>query len=231
MPELGFAQGYQTYDWLQPFRLSALAKINNRYRPEFAGNFVAERIDDHFLDWLESNADGRFFAYLHHINVHWPYRSPAPFSGMYMKSPPSEDFNVEKFMPNTNEKHLTGSGPRLSPETLRAMSDAYDEGIRYVDDSLGKMFAELARRGLYDNTLIIITADHGEEFMEHGLIGHGETLYDEVDSRAADRQVSLSRAVLQPAHRDIAGRTRRRLSDGDGSDRRRVSRRAWPAGT
>jgi arylsulfatase A-like enzyme len=60
------------------------------------------------------------------------------------------------------------------------MSNAYDEGIRYVDDSLGKVFDELKRRGLYDNTLIIVTADHGEEFLEHGLLGHGESLYDEV---------------------------------------------------
>ena len=180
LPELGFAQGYETYDWLQPFRVGDLPKIFRRFRPEFAGDLVARRIDDHFIDWVDANEDRRFFAYLHHINVHWPYRSPAPFSGMYTKTPSPENFNSTKFMPNTVKRLKEVPGATLDPATLRAMSDAYDEGIRYVDDSLGKMFDALARRGLYDNTLIIIVADHGEEFLEHGLLGHGESLYDEL---------------------------------------------------
>jgi arylsulfatase A-like enzyme len=74
----------------------------------------------------------------------------------------------------------TGELTTVDPGLLTAMSDAYDEGIRYVDDRLGEVLEALKQRGLYDNTLVIVTADHGEEFLEHGMLGHGESLYDEV---------------------------------------------------
>jgi arylsulfatase A-like enzyme len=99
---------------------------------------------------------------------------------MYVKKPPPEDFNKAGFMPETVRRLKEDSRATLDPETLLAMSDAYDEGIRYVDDGLATVFNTLKSLGLYDNTLIIITADHGEEFMEHGLLGHGESLFDEV---------------------------------------------------
>ena len=99
---------------------------------------------------------------------------------MFTTKASPEDFNDLKFMPSTNSRLRRGGGETLNPDTLRAMSDAYDEGIRYVDDGLGKVFDALIRRGLYDDTLIIVLADHGDEFMEHGLLSHGWTLYDEV---------------------------------------------------
>lgn len=176
VPELGFAQGYLRYDWRQPVRLGPLREIARR----FESRFIADWINDRLFGWLDAKEGKRFFAYLHHIDVHWPYESPAPFSGMFTTAPAPEDFNRSKFMPNTVERLREGGVGELNPATLRAMSDAYDEGIRYVDDRLGKVFDELRRRGVYDDTLIIVTADHGEEFLEHGLLGHGESLYDEV---------------------------------------------------
>ncbi|MDD1650818.1 MAG: sulfatase-like hydrolase/transferase, partial [Methylococcaceae bacterium] len=106
--------------------------------------------------------------------------SPAPFDGTVLKSAPPEDFNARNFLPDTVKRLKGDPDATLSPETTRAMIAAYDECIQYVDDGLGRVFEALKQRGLYDNTLIIITADHGEEFMEHGLIGHGESLYDEL---------------------------------------------------
>src|SRR5262249_57923047 len=55
----------------------------------------------------------------------------------------------------------------------------YDGGIAYLDEHLGRLFADLKRRGLYDKMLIVLTGDHGEEFLEHGGWWHGTTLYDE----------------------------------------------------
>jgi arylsulfatase A-like enzyme len=176
VPELGFSQGYLRYDWKQPVRIGPLRQIVRR----FESRFVADWINDRFFDWLDAKEGRKFFAYLHHIDVHWPYESPAPFSGMFTATPSPEDFNRSKFMPDTVERLRQGGPGKIDPATLRAMSDAYDEGIRYVDDRLGKVFDELRGRGVYDDTLIIVTADHGEEFLEHGLLGHGESLYDEV---------------------------------------------------
>ena len=176
LPKLGFSQGYLRYDWKQPVHIGPLRQIVRR----FESRFIADWINDRFFDWLDAKEGRKFFAYLHHIDVHWPYESPAPFSGMFTTAPAPEDFNRSKFMPDKVERLREGGVGEMNPATLRAMSDAYDEGIRYVDDSLGKAFDELRRRGVYDDTLIIVTADHGEEFLEHGLLGHGESLYDEV---------------------------------------------------
>jgi len=174
--ETGFAQGYLTYDWKQPPGDGLVYEIARRFKPRLPDDWI----NRHFFEWLDANDGRKFFAYLHTLEVHWPYRSPAPFAGMYLTKPPPENFNRTDFVSSTNERLKASSDKALDPDTLRAMSDAYDECIRHVDDDLGKLFQELARRGLYQNTLIIITADHGEEFMDHGLIGHGNTLYDEL---------------------------------------------------
>jgi arylsulfatase A-like enzyme len=174
--KLGFAQGYLTHEWREPMLTgSAFTKFTKKFR----SGFTAEWISDHFVKWLGSTKGPKFFAYLHHINVHWPYTSPPPFAGMFMKTRPTEDFNSTKFMVRAIEGIRGQSGRAPSAETLRAMSDAYDEGIRHVDSEIGRIMRVLKQRGLYDNTLIVITADHGEEFMEHGLLGHGKALYDE----------------------------------------------------
>jgi arylsulfatase A-like enzyme len=185
-PELGFSQGFGTYDWAQSQPTRGLLRSLSRTLPESWTGKMRERehwsewINQRFLAWVGDDRGQRFFAYLHHIDVHWPYRTPPPFSGMYSDVKSPVDFNQAAYMPDTVEALRSGKLHTLDPRILAAMSNAYDEGIRYVDDSLGKVFDELKRRGLYDNTLIIVTADHGEEFLEHGLLGHGESLYDEV---------------------------------------------------
>jgi arylsulfatase A-like enzyme len=69
--------------------------------------------------------------------------------------------------------------PNPPPEMADKLRSLYDGGITYLDEHLGTLFAELKRRGLYDSTMVILTADHGEEFHEHGGWWHGTTLYDE----------------------------------------------------
>jgi len=65
----------------------------------------------------------------------------------------------------------------LDDATIQHERDAYDGALAYVDDRLGALFGALKGRGLWDNTLVIITADHGEEFGEHRVFEHGYSLY------------------------------------------------------
>ena len=65
----------------------------------------------------------------------------------------------------------------MSPQAVQAERDAYDGAIAYLDHQLGLLVDQLARRGVLENTLVIITADHGEQFGEHGLFGHINSLY------------------------------------------------------
>ena len=66
---------------------------------------------------------------------------------------------------------------RLTPADVRPKQDVYDGSIAYLDSQLGHLFRELDRRGRLNNTLVIVTADHGDEFAEHGFVDHGNTLY------------------------------------------------------
>jgi len=65
----------------------------------------------------------------------------------------------------------------MSPEEIRAEFDAYEGAIAYLDCQLGLLFRELERRGILEDSLVIVTSDHGEEFGEHGVFDHGQSLY------------------------------------------------------
>ncbi len=70
-------------------------------------------------------------------------------------------------------------GP-IKPELAKTLKHAYLTCVSYVDAQIGRLVAELKRRGEYDDALIIVTADHGEEFWDHGGFDHGTSLYDEL---------------------------------------------------
>jgi arylsulfatase A-like enzyme len=69
---------------------------------------------------------------------------------------------------------------RRPPELLQDAADLYDGEIRQADDAIGRLMRELGRYGLAEGTLTVVTSDHGEEMEEHGRMGHGQTLYEEV---------------------------------------------------
>jgi arylsulfatase A-like enzyme len=182
--ELGFDQGFDVHRMdLDQSRLEMLrARLGlgmaKRLGTRASDRNTAKRIDRTFLDW-EADTRQPFFAYLHHINVHWPYRAPAYFLSRFGARRTTTDFNsMDFYMEVGPERPDADTPPRIDPAVLQDMSDAYDAGIAFVDDELGELFAELRKRGAYDKTLIIVTADHGEQFLEHGEIGHGTSLHD-----------------------------------------------------
>lgn len=116
-----------------------------------------------FLDWHET-LDGRpYFAFLNLFDAHGPYDPPPPYDTMFLgRQPISRE-------PTT--------GRQQSQEAVSDLQRAYDASIRFVDDELGRLLDELERRGALANTLVVVTSDHGEDFMEHGHLGHGASLY------------------------------------------------------
>lgn len=127
----------------------------------------ADEVSRAFLDWLDE-ADGRpYFAFLNYFEAHAPYLPPAPFDTRFSPEPPL---------------HWLKHGPRsksYTKEEISQLIDAYDSGIAYLDHEIALLFDELEQRGALDNTLVIITSDHGEEFGEHGNMEHDHTLYAE----------------------------------------------------
>ncbi|MBA7522032.1 2,3-bisphosphoglycerate-independent phosphoglycerate mutase [subsurface metagenome] len=106
------------------------------------------------LSWLESVRNRKFFLFIHTYDVHEPYNPPAPYFDLYTKG-------------------------RCKGELDYIMA-VYDGGINYVDDQLGKIFEKLNQLGIDNNTIIILTADHGEAFREHDRLGHGHKPYIEI---------------------------------------------------
>jgi len=106
--------------------------------------------------WLERNRHKRFFLFLHTFQVHSPYAPPPRHADLFREG---------------------GGEPR--PSHLRSMDD-YDREIRTTDDELRRLFATLRELGLDSRTIFILTADHGEAFLEHGLLEHGGRLHEEV---------------------------------------------------
>ena len=125
----------------------------------------ARAITDAALDWMQRDADRPFFAFLNYLDAHSPYDPPAPYAQRFGSLPREQKLNF-------------GTGRALETLELQAEIDAYDGGIAYMDAELGRMLAELERVGRLENTIIIVTSDHGEEFGEHGVYLHGNSLYD-----------------------------------------------------
>jgi arylsulfatase A-like enzyme len=134
----------------------------------------AELINQQFLDWLPRRGGRPFFVFLNYFDAHMPYLPPRPFDAMFGSGRSQGHY-----------KHLRQrtfdcdwlDRQRLSASQLQAEIDAYDGSIAYLDQQLGLLFAELEKQDELRNTLVVITADHGEQFGEHGLYSHGNSLY------------------------------------------------------
>ena len=157
----GFSRGFDTYK-------EGDGALNYSTSAAMVANTASE--------WLEDKADKNFFLFLHTYQTHAPYECPAPFNSMFLDSDArfdkldlNADLNIKEhiFMPLPDWKRRNAIG-------------LYDGEIRYTDETLVKTLVEkLKALGRYDDCLIILTSDHGEEFYEHGAWLHGPHLYDE----------------------------------------------------
>ena len=118
------------------------------------------RMNQHVSAWLDVNHEHPFFLYVHYIDPHIPYSPPAEFAREFARDHPG-------FPLFNTRKQLVGM-------------DLYDGEVRYVDEGLRELVGTLERYGLRENTLLVLTSDHGEEFFEHGVLGHGFSLFQPV---------------------------------------------------
>jgi len=180
--EVGLARGFVAFEdyVLTPalvLRNSSLVRVVSRNRTlrrligedDALGRKDAVSINRSFFRWLDRRPAGRpFFAFINFYDAHRPYLPPPPYDRMFVPPGTQPDPRL----------HRTGKpGDDQRPETTAWAENAYDGGLAWLDSQLGVLFAELERRNLLDSTLIIVTSDHGEEFGEHGLFDHGNSLY------------------------------------------------------
>jgi arylsulfatase A-like enzyme len=126
------------------------------------------------LGRIRDLGDGdRYFLFVHTYDVHCPYTPAKGFAGKFQ----SEGAEFIESRGRCGNPDFNGMS--LSDGQVRFLSDRYDDSIREADDALGEFFEQLETSGALANTAVVITSDHGEEFQEHGRIGHEKTLYRE----------------------------------------------------
>lgn len=161
-PEDGFAAGFDGY-------------LHRR-------GAAAPRLVRFLLRWFDNEPRRPFFAYLHLLDPHWPYnrrRATGPPPALEGAVPPcvlrprapGPDCidDVERWLATPSGRH-----------DFRVLRRRYEEEVAYSDEALGRLFDELGARGLWNNTIVVVTADHGEGFAEHSLMEHGFLPYEEV---------------------------------------------------
>lgn len=169
--EFGYAQGFDYF--------------NNA----FGDNGVTGlQVNQRAIEWLDQRQSRQpLFLYLHYMDAHGPYDAPGEFADELLaefERKPNKRLLTETEYKAINE-YLKETIPGSNPEKFRPMRKyweywvaAYEAGVREADYHVGRMIAELKKRGLWDNAYVIITADHGEAFCEHGYWEHGPGLYE-----------------------------------------------------
>ncbi len=130
------------------------------------GRKLALEVNAEFLDWERSGNDRPFFAFLNYFDAHDPYRPPAPFDTTFGADPNRPWGDIQ-----------TGDPRKLPRGLLPREQDSYDASIRYLDHSVGRLLDSLNHRGVLDSTVVIIVSDHGEQFGEHNLMFHANSVY------------------------------------------------------
>lgn len=153
-PHFGLAEGFDTY----------------HYDEEREGAAAAVR---RAAVWMEEHGDGPFFVLTHFMEPHLPYRPPAPFRGRFTGEPEPRDW---KKLPSLEE--LRRLGASLPQEKVDFYVGRYDEEIAHISSEIGRLLDGLGER--WEDTLVILTSDHGEELLDHGSFDHGHTLKQEL---------------------------------------------------
>ena len=172
-PIFNFQQGFDEFHYLEPSfyfgatdsatklavykglrvareKLSSKMWVQNFYQD-------AQVVDQHVEAWLASKPPEPFFLFIHYMDPHDPYFE----------------------MPYNGHGVARVSTPEPAPERVEELHDLYRQDVRYLDGYLDELVDRLRQSGLYDRSIVAITADHGEEFYEHHGWWHGTALYEE----------------------------------------------------
>jgi len=147
---------------------------------------LAEHVTDAAIAWIDAQ-EGAFFLFLNYYDPHSPYAAPGEW--------------LTRFLPDGVDASELARRPPSTAERIAL----YDGEIAYMDHHLGRLLDHLRRRGLYEASWVVVTADHGELLSEHGLQGHGLHLYQPelhvpllVRQPGADPPAGRSRELVQP---------------------------------
>jgi choline-sulfatase len=174
LPALLRGAGFSTHAVTSHLYVSSVYGLDEGFEHlDFRQDRPATEVAQRAIDLLDRYGDRPFFLFLHLYDPHWHYDPPdhtrRMFVGQYQGGLTG---NWKDFSTRTREN--------TSPADLAHLLALYDGEVRYADEEVGRVLDHLSARGLAGNTLVVVTSDHGEEFLEHGSWEHQKTLYEEV---------------------------------------------------
>lgn len=173
--KFGFDQGFDLYDDSAGHLVTILPKVDQ---------------------WLTENHDEPFFLFVHTYDIHsqtkkLPYECPEPFVSRFTADLEADvefdgcrgELCATRLLADLNRRLKAGEitpEQAFTPEELKLVKALYDGCIRYADDRVGALFNRLRELQIYERSLIVVLSDHGEEFLEHGMLIHDQGGYDEL---------------------------------------------------
>ena len=139
-------------------------------KPERPERENAEEINRQVLHWFSRRTTRPYFLFINYFDVHAPYLAPPPFAKRYGEL--QYDL-VRKFDSRNGRTAMT-------PKDRASLMAGYDNTLAYTDGQIGRLLGYLAQGPDWSNTIVIITADHGETFGQHGVFTHGMNLWREL---------------------------------------------------
>jgi arylsulfatase A-like enzyme len=199
-PKYGFARGFQEYrsGMLTPQEFADMARREHvpiqkldRLRDQLEHiDLTSPRVNAFAREFLEKKKDQRFFLFLHYFDAHFDYRPDRGDAEMAKRFDPdyTGTMNGEDWYFDNKQRVMTWQTSADGPPAKRLISDRdlhhamalYDAEIHWVDRHVGEVLDRIAALGLEEQTIVIVTSDHGDEFFDHGSIGHRSTLYSEL---------------------------------------------------
>jgi len=161
--KFGYNQGFDLYDDYT---------INYSSNEESHRGTTSPKIHQQVTKWLEQNYSSQFFLFIHYWDVHYDYTPPPPFDTMF-------DPDYTGTITGKNYEGNKLINPQMPKRDLEHIIALYDGEIAFTDSYIGKLMTYLKELGIYENTMVILTSDHGDEFFEHGCKGHRNNLFDE----------------------------------------------------
>jgi arylsulfatase A-like enzyme len=143
------------------------------FRPRLGG--PADRLNGQVFSWLDHRPAGPFFLWVHYIDPHLPYLAHPKYPVTTKGSPVSGELSKDE-----QSWRVRAESFNLSDLDKQYLREAYLGEVRYTDDGVASLLAKLKALGLYDPSLVMLVADHGEELWEHGGFEHGHAFYQEI---------------------------------------------------
>lgn len=172
----GFDRGFDTFDFQLPFsqfdlfsgRMKILTdKLKRLFRKH--AYLPAEKVNQRAVEWLDSrDNDDPFFLWLHYMDVHGPYQAK------------SGNTYLNKYRGERLWRKALKHPEQVSDSEHEHLRELYDIEVEYTDRCLGDLFGALRDRDLFEHSVKVLTADHGEQFYEHGAYSHPNQLYSEL---------------------------------------------------